>query len=688
MSYKSVWDLGRGEKLKKTKLKRSELKPATNLKEMFCNIRDYLAGNVSGITRDETLAQELINLLFCKIYDENHTLPFENVTFIASEEDTQQNIRKRIDGLFEKVKTDYHDVFFENETISLDTKSLIYVIKILQYYSITSASREVIGEAFEVFIGPALRGGEGQFFTPKNVVEMTVGILNIEIGDLIIDPACGSGGFLTVALSHLWNKLKEEYKEKIEEKELMKKKEEIASNFIRGIDKDRFLAKVTKAYLALIGDGRECIFCENSLDIPEEWNKETKNRIEMGKFDVVITNPPFGAKIPINEKKILSQYELGHVWSKYNENLWIKTDKLQDYQPPQILFIERCLQLLKSGGRMGIVLPDGILSNISDGYIRQFILENTKLLAIVDCPPETFQPSTATKTSILFLEKVKEPPKEDYKIFMSIIKNCGHDKRGRENRPDELPLVVKKFKEQGNIKEYDRLGFFIKLSNIKKSNESILAPKYYNPEINSELEKLKKSGKYELISINELIQKRIINIKRGNEIGSKYYGLGGIPFVRTSDISNWEIRVNPETCVDEDIYIKYARTQDLKNEDILFVNDGGRMVGEAAIITPSDEKMLIQSHLRRIRILKKDILNPYLLLYLFKMPIVEEQIESKRFVQATIPSLGNRLLEVILPIPKDKKIKEEIISKIKNMILKRAEMKKEVFDFISKEYNQ
>jgi len=665
---------------KKMKLKRSELKSATNLKQLFSKIRDYLAGNTTGITRDETLAQELINILFCKIYDENNTSNDDILSFRIDEGEKEEIIKERIEKLFEKVKKEYEDIFSEKDDISLDSKSLFYVLNELQKYSITSASREVIGEAFEVFIGAALRGGEGQFFTPKNIVDMTISILNPKVGEKIIDPACGSGGFLTIALSHLWNEVESKNKGKSNE-ELKSIKEQVASNFIKGVDKDSFLAKVTKAYLSLVGNGKNCIFCENSLENIDKWDNETQKKIGLDEFDIVITNPPFGAKIPIEEEKILSQYDLGYMWKKYEKGLWEKTDKPQSYQPPQILFIERCLQLLKPKGRIGIVLPDGILSNTSDGYIRRFILDNSKIIGIVDCPPETFQPSTSTKTSVLFLEKTEEK-EEDYKIFMSIVKECGHDKRGRENRPDELPLVPKKFKEKEKITTYNRLGFLVNKSDIENTEDLILTPKYYNPEIKSKLKELEQSGKYELISLKKLVEDGAINIKRGNEIGSKHYGLGNIPFIRTSDISNWEIRINPETCVDEGIFIKYTKNQDLHIDDILFVNDGGRMVGEAAIITSHDGKMIIQSHIRRIRVLDKGRLNPYLLLYLLKFPIVQEQIESKRFVQATIPSLGNRLLEIVLPIPKDENLKKEIISKIKNMIDKRAKLKKEIFDFI------
>jgi len=450
----------------------------------------------------------------------------------------------------------------------------------------------------------------------------------------------------------------------------------VAEENFFGFDINPDLVKATKMNMVMNNDGSGNISRTDSLLPPHEWDddfktyiskklgiKKTdlKNEKDLQLFDVIITNPPFGAKIPIEEKNILSQYDLGHIWKKYDKSLWEKSKKLQSYQPPQILFIERCLQLLKPKGRMGIVLPDGILSNTSDGYIRRFILNNSKIIAIVDCPPETFQPSTATKTSVLFLEKTEKKSEEDYKIFMSVIKECGHDKRGRENRLDELPLVIKKFKEREKINGYDRLGFFINVSDIEKSEDLILTPKYYNPEIKLKLKELEQSGKYELISLKKLVKDGVINIKRGNEIGSKHYGLGDIPFIRTSDISNWEIRINQETCVDEDVYIKYAKNQDLHINDILFVNDGGRMVGEVAIITLHDGKIIIQSHIRRIRIINKEKLNPYLLLYLFKLPIVQEQIESKRFVQATIPSLGSRLLEVILPIPKNENMKKDII---------------------------
>jgi len=430
--------------------KRKNLELPKNLKAVFNDIRNHLAGNITGITRDEAIAQEIINLLFCKIYDEINTPPDEQVTFRAGVHESRNDVKDRIISLFEKVKEEYDDVFEKEDMIKLDADSIVYVVGELQKYAITKAERDAVGDAFEVFIGPALRGGEGQFFTPRNVVRMVVEMLDPDIDDYIIDPACGSGGFLIVALEYIWSKLEEEAKKKGWSKELLAvKKRELASKYIAGIDKDSFLAKVTKSYMAIIGDGRGGVFCENTLVPLSEWNQKSRQKIDLNSFDVLITNPPFGAKIPVRGDRILEQYNLGFKW-KYDkkDKTWEKTNKLQDKQPPQILFIERCLQLLKPGGRMGIVLPDGILGNVTDGYIRKFVLEKAKILAVVDMPPETFQPSTSTKTSVLFLQKRKKDEKIiNYPIFMAVAEKCGHDRRGKPIEQDDFPVISNKYQE-------------------------------------------------------------------------------------------------------------------------------------------------------------------------------------------------------------------------------------------------
>ena len=413
------------------KYKRKDLIPAKNLRTIFNEMRNRLAGSITGITRDESIADQIINLLFCKIYDEINTDLDKEITFRAGIGESKEEVATRIKNLFEKVKDEYNDVFEEEDRIKLPPETLVYVVGQLQNFCITEANRDAIGEAFEVFIGPALRGAEGQFFTPRNVVKTVVEILDPEPNEAIIDPACGSGGFLIVALEHVWKKLEEEGKRRGWSPGLLEsKKKDVASRYFRGIDKDSFLSKVTKAYMAIVGDGRGGVFCENSLKFPKQWPSKVSEKVKLGSFEIVLTNPPFGKKIRVSKKDDVSidRYELGHKW-KFDEvsNRWIKTNEVNDEVSPQILFIERCLDLLKENGRLGIVLPDGILGNISEGYIRQFILDKAKVIGVIDCPIETFQPSTATKTSILILKK-KEGEKKEYPIFMAIAKKCGHQK--------------------------------------------------------------------------------------------------------------------------------------------------------------------------------------------------------------------------------------------------------------------
>lgn len=431
------------------KFRRKDLKPTHNLKATFKAIRNHLAGNTVGATRDEVLAQQLINLIFCKIYDERFTEPNDIVTFRAGVDEDSKDVKERILDLFNKVKRKYKEVLDDNDTITLDANSVAYVVGELQNYCLIEAERDVIADAFETFIGHALKGGQGQFFTPRNVVKMMVDILDPDYEDLIIDPACGSGGFLIEALRHVWRKLDAEgEKYHWNSENLKEEKMEFALNRIRGIDKDYFLAKVAKAYMAIVGDGKSGIFCEDSLENPKNWDSKTREKIHLEEFSVLLTNPPFGSKIPVRGEEKLKQYELGHKW-KFNKQTrqWEK-GKLKDNEAPQILFIERCLQLLKDGGRMAIVLPDGILGNESLSYVRNWLLKQGRLIAVIDVPIETFMPNTSTKTSVLIFQKLsKDKIPEDYNIFMAIAESCGHDRRGNPKEDDDISKIADEFKK-------------------------------------------------------------------------------------------------------------------------------------------------------------------------------------------------------------------------------------------------
>lgn len=199
----------------------------------------------------------------------------------------------------------------------------------------------------------------------------------------------------------------------------------------------------------------------------------------MGQVDLLFTNPPFGSKIPVDEPAILENYDLGHTWTyDTNADRWVMNDGIQNSQPPEILFIERCVRFLKPGtGRLAMVLPDGILGSPGLGYVREWILRNTRVLASIDMHPDTFQPSVSVQTSVVVLERktAEQIAVEtaagriaDYKVFMALANHIGHDKRGnvtyvRDRRGNEIVEEVEQ-----SIKEYEEGRPIYKKQKIKR----------------------------------------------------------------------------------------------------------------------------------------------------------------------------------------------------------------------------
>jgi type I restriction enzyme M protein len=508
-----------GERLEDIGLyKRKDLKKAHNLKSVFRTIRNYLAANAVGITRDEVFAQQIINLIFCKIYDERFTKPDDTVKFRAGFGEKLSDVRARIQELFDHVKTKYSDVIDKSDQILLDNQTLAYAVGELQIYCLIDSERDAIADAFETFIGPSLKGGQGQFFTPRNVVKLLVDMVNPATDDKVIDPACGSGGFLVEAIRDVWKKIDERGALfGWPDSEIASEKQEVAIKHFLGIDKDDFLSKVAKAYMAIIGDGRGGVFCENGLEAPNHWKNITREHIQIGSFDVVVTNPPFGKKLKIDDTAILASFNLGHKWKlNKSHNKYEKTNTLHKGQAPQILFIERCLELLKKGGRLGIIAPESMFCNPSHRHIVQFIKTIARIKAVVSLPEELFQPYTHAKTCAVVIEKMETDSEKGHDIFMGIAKWCGHDSRGLPIPHDDLPKILEKFMEyQKNCSlEYDHFGFVI---NEKAIKDDIYLPKYYNPEIYKRLDSLNET--HDLLVFGELIKKKIIGLATGHEVG-------------------------------------------------------------------------------------------------------------------------------------------------------------------------
>ena len=436
-------------------------KPANeSLVKTFKRCHDYIYGN-EGMKK--TAFWELLNLIFCKLYDEKRrfTEAKRGVSYRrkfwvgAMEQNTEEGkaaVAKRIKNLFTELKEDgsFNDVFDGNEQINLSDAGLAKVAAELSKYSFLDATVDVKGTAYETIVSNTLKQEAGQFFTPRNIIKCMVEMLDPDENTRVLDPACGSGGFLVMVLDHVRHKIvKRLYPElddlhleaKLNTPEVNDLTREYAEKMIFGFDFDPDLKKAARMNMVMAGDGHSNIFNINSLDYPhgdkpdvskiapavmhsiqnsadKNFSFATADDNAQGKFDMIFTNPPFGAKVEVDPAIIeRAGYEL-------------------QSNAPEVLFIEQCYRFLKPGGKMAIVLPDGILGNPNMEQTRIWILRHFKLLASVDLPVETFLPQVGVQASLLFLQKKTSTEalvpleEEDYDVFMAIVEKVGKDRRG------------------------------------------------------------------------------------------------------------------------------------------------------------------------------------------------------------------------------------------------------------------
>ncbi|MFX0076242.1 MAG: N-6 DNA methylase [Candidatus Hermodarchaeota archaeon] len=681
-------------------IRKKDLVISSNLKGEFLEINQHLYGKLKHTETDtRARSKEIINLILCKLVDEkNNFSPNSVMAFRIKKGELGTELLVRLKQFFnDNIKAKYKFIVDETENINLNADLVVLVVEKLQNISLLDSSKDVLADAFEIFVSRLLKEAGGQFFTPSSVVKFMVNYLNPDLGSKIIDPACGHGGFLLECKDLLSSKIEKKY---ANQQDLNESKYIEIVSALYGLDKDSYLAKICKLYIDIISQGNSNIFCEDSLD-PKSYGKQTKDLIKDNHFDYVFTNPPFGAKIPIDNKEILERFDLAHKWD-YRDDKWIKQDKLIKKQPPQILFIERCVQLLKDGGKLGIVLPEGLFGNPTNRYIWEYLRSKGRILGITSLDQNTFQPYTCNKTSILFFQKKENVPK-NYQVDFAIVENVGHDKDGKvlykvnkdgsikyddNNEPivnNDLIKLHKKINESTDFNYHEEQAVF-KL-NINQIKNNIFIPSYYTG-VEKPLKSLKENHNYTLLSIADLIEKGLIYTKnkeylpRGDEIGSHVYGLGDVPFIRTSEINNWEINLDSHKKTSEEVYSQFKEKQNIEIGDILLVKDGGpNLIGKTAYITKLDTKIIIQSHIYQIKVLKnEESIDPYLLLYLLNLELVQKQIRAITFVQGTISTIGNRIIGVKLPVPSDVNKRKEISNHIKEIIDIKTEIREKILN--------
>jgi len=427
-----------------------------SLKDLILEMEDEVLAN-AGVD----VFEEVFKLIFTKLYDEMESgrnqvrhLEFRNYG------DTETELKDKIQKLFDKAKNKWDGVFSQDAKILLSPSHLSVCVSSLQDVKLFNSNLDVVDDAFEYLMSKSSKGEKGQYFTPRYVIDMCVKMLNPKADETMIDPASGSCGFPVHTIFYVWKQI---LKEKgIEQSHLFTSQEKPAectdyvNDNVFAIDFDEKAVRVARTLNLIAGDGQTNVLHLNTLDY-ERWEDTTKtedwtdtynegwkkfkklrtikNSNYSFEFDILMANPPFAGDI--KEQRIIAKYELAkNAKGKYQSNVG-----------RDILFIERNLNFLKSGGRMAIVLPQGRFNNSSDKYIRDFITERCRILAVVGLHGNVFKPHTGTKTSVLFVQKWDDelcPKKEDYPIFFATMQEPSKDNSGDKifvKDKDGLPIL-------------------------------------------------------------------------------------------------------------------------------------------------------------------------------------------------------------------------------------------------------
>ncbi len=475
------WPMADGTLGSRTVASQAQLRRADRdmLLTAFRRCHNYIHGN-EGMPKDAAFWQFLY-LIFAKLHDERRPRD-QPPRFWAGMFEKQVNgkrqlvdeqfdpegqaaIRERVTRLVDEVAKKYQDTLFKDNPprITLSDRALGFIVGELAKYDLGRTALDAKGAAYQELVKHNIRGDRGQYFTPRGPVDLMVAMLDPQPDERVMDPACGTGGFLVSTLKHLDAKLREASNIAMDDEstdEFLSVQEALRAfveHNLFGADFDPFLVRAAQMNVLMASNGQARVFNMNSLEFPAghlQGVKEATGKADLGTMDVVMTNPPFGSNIPITDPNILKHFELAHIWERTEDGGFRNTGRLQGSVAPEVLFIERCIEWLRPGGRTGIVLPDGILGNPGDEYIRWWLLRHCWVLASIDLPVEVFivEANVNILTSLLFLKKKTDEEiraedlgqQVDYPVFMAVAEKVGFDRRGNtlyKRGPDGEELV-------------------------------------------------------------------------------------------------------------------------------------------------------------------------------------------------------------------------------------------------------
>lgn len=595
-------------------------------------IHNYIYAN-EGLGNEDVL-NEFLKIFYCKILDEQ-----KNDVFSKNISDDE--IIETVNGLYNEYKEKLKDIVDSKEKINLKKETIVYVVSELKGVKLNSISVDIKGHILQKIIDRSYRENRGQFFTPAPVVDFMVKMINPQKGEIGCDPASGTGGFMFRAL------------------EYVSQQDEITQEDISNV----YFYDISKSLIKLIA--MRMMF-EFSYNKPNSFVKDSIAENYDIKFDYVLTNPPFGTQGKILDTKILSQYELG-------------TDEkgnLLKAQVPDILFVEKVINILKDGGRSAIILPDGDFENPSQEYFRKFLINTVRIDAIVSLPDGTFIPyGTGVKSSIIFFTKISQNElmqelENDYKVFYGKINKLGYS---FSKHSKDLVLSNGKVDEDYNdivsafcSGEYDDNAYLVPISEII-NNKHILSESFHSPVYQRVINKIKASN-YK--SLNELVEFNYSKEKIDKDSTYNY--------IEIADVNSYtgEI-INSTELLGEELPSRASYI--LKENDIIVATSGnsiGTIKQSKALVTNNFKGCICTNG---FTVMKAKKVSPYYLLSFFNSDEFLNQVLKYKYGTA-IPCVAREDFEnILVPILPNEEMK------LKESRIKRAiELRNEAFELMQK----
>ena len=637
----------------------------TGLNRLFSDLLNHIVANDSKSTRADDRLDNMCNMLLLKMdSDTNGKMaqdPKEPLDFQVCP--TPVETAKRINTNFERYMAKYPFLFEDTstKTIKFDDETIHAIVYWLQGINLKSAAPETLSTAFQVFRSANVKQGEGQYFTPQRIIESAVKLMEIDYHDKVIDPACGTGGFLFETYSTLLKRASGEQRDEIRT---------WAHRNLYGVDLDSINVKLARALMIGARDGSTNIVLGDSLR-EQKWQDfpmltPVLGRETDGSYDVVLTNPPFGERLKIRatDAKQAKYSICQHTSGGY------PSDKYSDTELG-LVFMERAYRLLAGGGRLGIVLPETYFFSSSYQWFRKWVSRHFDVLAVMNIPMEAFQGFCRAKTNFYVMRKKStkgaasmKPPSwaQPGKTWITYAPTIGINKDGK--------TLYRVTKEGTRTREVDDTVLSDVTALLEGSNSStscfvttpeslvnsyLGVPQYYDRISVKEFERYVQTHLqgFTARTLGDLEDAGIISIRNGHGSPSADLRNGDIPYVKVSDLRAGMVNFNPTNMVSLSVAERFWRGSDsgLSPWSIVTPSRASKNIGEPSMLLPGQERAVFTKETLIMNATAEALFDNFYLGWALDLDVVRKQWGRVVFMQTNREDLGNRYREILIPIP-------------------------------------